>query len=573
MLEVFLYSYLTSIYLLSAGIFFSTIILNLKLDLKTNFFQSGLYGIIFISFIALFVNFFFELSKNINTAIFIFFFIYLFLTQQKFIKKILINSILVAIICSLLLIFETTYRPDAGLYHLPYTNILNSEKIIVGLSNIHFRYGHTSIIQYLSAINNNWIFNDKGIVIPLSIIFSYFLLYLIHEIRYGKNKIIIYFNFIIISFLCLKLNRYSDFGNDTPAHIFYFFLLSLTLKNFERFNKNNMGEVLTVGAYIVFNKITLFLGSLLPIIILVFKKDMKLLNPKIIFFLMLFSVSFFIKNLLVSGCFAFPIEKTCVTKVFWYDLNGNRGSNAKMTMLENEAWTKGWSDQKENRKNFEEYLSNLDWITLWSKNHGKRTLNKIAPFLLLLVIISLIIFRLGANKDNINLKNDNLLFKKILYLFLIINIAGSIMWFFKFPVFRYGSSYLVSTAAILSTMICWNKILLIDILKLKRILGYFITFLLVILVSKNSLRIVKNYNKAYNDSPWPKIYSENEHNEKRTHKPIYKNGKIIFYQSYEGLCYYNNAPCTHMLDSQYNIEEINLKEMFGYKVFYFNRNF
>ena len=235
MLEVFLYSYLTSIYLLSAGIFFSTIILNLKLDLKTNFFQSGLYGIIFISFIALFVNFFFELSKNINTAIFIFFFIYLFLTQQKFIKKILINSILVAIICSLLLIFETTYRPDAGLYHLPYTNILNSEKIIVGLSNIHFRYGHTSIIQYLSAINNNWIFNDKGIVIPLSIIFSYFLLYLIHEIRYGKNKIIIYFNFIIISFLCLKLNRYSDFGNDTPAHIFYFFLLSLTLKNFERF--------------------------------------------------------------------------------------------------------------------------------------------------------------------------------------------------------------------------------------------------------------------------------------------------------------------------------------------------
>ena len=27
-----------------------------------------------------------------------------------------------------------------------------------------------------------------------------------------------------------------------------------------------------------------------------------------------------------------------------------RGSNAKNTMLENEAWTKGWSDQRENRK-------------------------------------------------------------------------------------------------------------------------------------------------------------------------------------------------------------------------------
>ncbi len=232
MLEIFLYSYLTSIFLFSAGIFFSTRILNLNLNLKTNFFQSGLYGVIFISFLALFINFFFELSKNINTAIFSFFFIYLFLIQKKFLKKILIISISVAVICSLLLIFETTYRPDAGLYHLPYTNILNNEQIIIGLSNIHFRYGHTSIIQYLSAINNNWIFNDKGIVIPLSIIFSYFLLYLIQEIKNEKNKIIIYFNFIIIAFLCLKLNRYSDFGNDAPAHIFYFFFNIYSFKKF-----------------------------------------------------------------------------------------------------------------------------------------------------------------------------------------------------------------------------------------------------------------------------------------------------------------------------------------------------
>ena len=191
--------------------------------------------------------------------------------------------------------------------------------------------------------------------------------------------------------------------------------------------------------------------------------------------------SFFIKNLLVSGCFAFPIEKTCVTKVFWYDLNGNRGSNAKMTMLENEAWTKGWSDQKENRKNFEEYLSNLDWVTLWSKNHGKRALIKIIPFLLSLIIISLVIFQFSPNKENTKLPNNNFSYKKIFFAFLIINIIGSIMWFFKFPVFRYGSSYLVSALGIFTTIICWNKIQLIDVLKLRKILSYFIIFLLVVL--------------------------------------------------------------------------------------------
>tara|TARA_B100001964_G_scaffold243521_1_gene321739 strand:+ start:1709 stop:3424 length:1716 start_codon:yes stop_codon:yes gene_type:complete len=569
MLEIFFYSYFTSIYLFSAGIFFSTKILNLNLNLKTNFFQSGLYGVIFISFLALFINFFFELNKNINTIIYSFFFIHLFFFQKKIIKKILIISITTALICSLLLVFETTYRPDAGLYHLPYTNILNNEKIIIGLSNIHFRYGHTSIIQYLSAINNNWIFNDKGIVIPLSIIFSYFLLYLIHEIKNENNKIIIFFNFIIIAFLCLKLNRYSDFGNDAPAHIFYFFLISVALKSFEHFNKKNMGELLTVAAYIVFNKITLFLSSLIPIIILLFKKKINLFNFKIIFFLALFLVSFFVKNFLVSGCFAFPIEKTCITKIFWYDSNSNRGSNAKMTMLENEAWTKGWSDQKDNRKNFEEYLSNLDWIKLWSKHHGKRTLNKLLPFLFFLIIISSVIFNLGANKKNANFKHNISLNNKIFLVFLTINVLGTIMWFFKFPVFRYGSSYLISTIATFLTILCWNKIQLIDLLKLKKILGYFTVFLLIILVSKNTIRIVKNYGQIYNDSPWPKIYSETKYNEKNKNKPIYKNNKIAFYQSTTGLCYYNTAPCTHMLDSQFAEKDINLKNIFGYKIFYF----
>ena len=53
----------------------------------------------------------------------------------------------------LLIALSNTYRPDAGLYHLPYINILNENKIILGISNLHQRFGHTSIMQYLSAIH------------------------------------------------------------------------------------------------------------------------------------------------------------------------------------------------------------------------------------------------------------------------------------------------------------------------------------------------------------------------------------------------------------------------------------
>ena len=55
-------------------------------------------------------------------------------------------------------------------------------------------------------------------------------------------------------------------------------------------------------------------------------------------------------------------------------------------MLENEAWTKSWSNQKGDRLSYEKYLSDLNWIKLWTKTHGKRTLIKLIPFIVFLFI-------------------------------------------------------------------------------------------------------------------------------------------------------------------------------------------
>ena len=146
--------------------FFSRIFFENKILQNTNIhneniYKLPLYGGILLAFLGLFLNFFISLGKNLNSLIYLFFFIYLIFSQKEYLKRILISSIIVGLICSILLIFETTYRPDAGLYHLPFVSILNNEKIIIGLSNIHFRFGHTSIAQYISALNN-WLFSDKG---------------------------------------------------------------------------------------------------------------------------------------------------------------------------------------------------------------------------------------------------------------------------------------------------------------------------------------------------------------------------------------------------------------------------
>ena len=241
MIEIFFFSFATCIYFFSAGIFFENKVLqNTNID-NENIYKLPLYGAILLAFLGLFLNFFISLGKNLNSLIYLFFFIYLIFLQKKYLKKILISSIILGLICSILLIHETTYRPDAGLYHLPFISILNNEKIIIGLSNIHFRFGHISITQYISALNNNWLFSDKGVLIPASVIYGSFLFYLINEIKNYQNKSALIFNLIILSFLCLKLNRYSDFGNDAPAHIYYFFLTSIAISSLSNLNKKKNG--------------------------------------------------------------------------------------------------------------------------------------------------------------------------------------------------------------------------------------------------------------------------------------------------------------------------------------------
>ena len=99
------------------------------------------------------------------------------INKNKFLLFLFYN----ALITIVLLYASNINRPDAGLYHLPYTSLINENKIIIGSANIHFRFGHISIIQYLSAIYNNYLFNTSNITLPLASVFSIFLIFSIKK--------------------------------------------------------------------------------------------------------------------------------------------------------------------------------------------------------------------------------------------------------------------------------------------------------------------------------------------------------------------------------------------------------
>ena len=115
------------------------------------------------------------------------------------------------------------------------------------------------------------------------------------------------------------MNRYSDLGNDGPANIFFFYLIIESLKKNIFIYKLKITSVLSV--FIFLNKITLLLAFLVPIYLLIKNFKINSLINRTNIFSLIFLTLFLVKNFLLTGCLAFPIEQSCFQKVFWFNDN------------------------------------------------------------------------------------------------------------------------------------------------------------------------------------------------------------------------------------------------------------
>ena len=567
MFFIFLSFFLSSIYFVLTGYYSSKMLFNENINFKKNYYEYGLLGVIIVSVLAFLLNFFISLNRYLNDLLFIIPFLLLILNSKLSADlnyhKILKLSLIVAFISTMLIAYDNVYRPDAGSYHLPFVSILNDNKIIVGLSNLHFRFGHISIIQYLSASFNNHIFFDYGILIPIGLIFSFMILYIYEIINKEKNNLIILISFIFLIFIFFRINRYSSFGNDAPAHLYFIYLIILSIKYRDYINNYNsfFNKICLVSTFIFFNKITMLLALVIPIFFIFNKNFFKLFKNKVFLLIIIIFFSWLGKNVITSGCAAFPLEQTCFKKLQWFDKSENRRSNAISGRVENEAWTKGFPNQKE--KNFEEYISSFDWYDTWKEHHGKKILKKITPFI---IFLSITIFFLFLNQ-----KKQKFLFlnykDKIFWFLIFVNLLGSLMWFFKFPVFRYGYGYLIGFSGILFALIL-SKIFVINVDSFKRKINIIILICFMGILTKYSLRIFQNFELT--KSPWPVIYSDNIRVTTNEMTPHYQGDKIILYKPQLSMCYYTDlTPCTNLANEEFDVRDIRMSKFKGYKKYYF----
>jgi len=510
--------------------------------------EVAIYGCVFVSFLAILINFFSPLNTTINTIILILPFLFLFkknLLFKKDIKFIIISSIFVGFIIA----FSNINTPDAGLYHLPYTQILNENKIIIGLNNLHFRFGHISIIQYLSAINYNLINNINGILIPLASLIVFIYLYFLKEvINFIKNKEDLTINnifcLLVLTYSSYKINRYSGFGNDAVAHFLFFYLISIYLKSKE--NYKCLNKIAITATYIFLNKVTLLFAFIFPLLSFLHlkKKELKIFYSFSAFLLLLW----LIKNVLVSSCLIYPIEKTCLNKLEW--------SNKPETIKQNisgEAWAKGWPNRFNKKITIEKFIKEFKWIHAWSSVHLKYILNILIPFLIFLILIIILINYFNKKKFQ-KLKLDKTNKNKILYSIIVLIFASG-MFFLKFPLYRYGYSYLISLMILISASLIFRY----DKLFIKKIFKYILILILLIISLKQFVRINKNFNVG---SVWPNIYSFRPFEKDRDplKKKIGKN-YYIFISNKE--CMYNKAPCTNSFN-----KKISHKKQFGFDVIF-----
>lgn len=538
----FLYIFVLSIVICGCGN-----LVNFQFKIKNKCISENIIlGLFSLGAISLFFNFFIRINNILNfSIIFLGVFLFFFFNKEK-LKKSLISLLIITLISFITITNETVFLPDAAVYHLPYIGILNENKIIFGLSNIDLRFGQISFFQYISAILNIDILGSVGILFPSIFLFSSLVFFFLKDIFEKHNikstKIISLFFLIII---LVDMNRYSEFGNDEIAHmIFLYFNFYIIKELILDLNKDkdfsNINKLIYVALFLFLTKLIYALVIITLIYIFIIKKIkiIDLLNCKVSLVSLMILIAWLAKNMIISGCLVYPISFSCVS-VDW----SNNSFIPESILIE--AWAKGYPDQNE-IKNYQDYISNHHiWIKIWLNNHGIFILKKLT------ITLSVLIFALIIVRSS---KIVNKFETNITYGFLAINFFYILIWFSKFPVYRFGSGYLLF----------FFILLIIKFIQLPKNFDFkkikiFLSILFMVIISKNINRIYENHNiKNQNNNFFLSLPAIN--------KTSFYETESQFTSSDTKYCYYSRNICTST--PNITLGKIVYKNVLNYKIFY-----
>ena len=291
------------------------------------------------------------------------------------------------------------------------------------------------------------------------------------------------------------MNRYSEFGNDAPAHFLVFYLISEILLSKDKQSNNKFIDQLFISLFIITNKLTLIPILIFNLIGINKINVKKIFFNKNIYILTFFLLIWLIKNILNTGCLIYPIKQVCFNKLIWTDL-----TTIEKVNIASEAWTKGISDIDSKNINLEKFNKRFNWINAWLSKHFYYILEVITPYIFFLLLIFLLI---KFKSNRLKFKNYENYNTMIIFSFLTI-----LIWFLNAPLYIYGYSLII----VFLSLIFANGLKVYDFEKIFIQLSNLILILgITAIVSK--IYIEYQSNNEYFNYPWVKYYSMDINNE------------------------------------------------------------
>ncbi len=433
------------------GIFLKEIILDKKIILNQS--EIGIIGFFFLLILSILTHFFIPLSSYSNSIIVLIGIIF-YIINLKYFWSVNIKYFFPIIIFLSILSFSFEYHSDYFWYHLPYINLLANNKIIFGSSNLNdfFGYGHGWLD--IMAIFNLPIFESYFTSFVSIIFITYYIYFLISLFQYSKDDILKTWSLLCLIFFFLQYPLLKDYGAEIHMNLLYVMIcLNIYLFYYRAENKENYFLlIIFLTTFVFFLRLNAII--FLPLILLFFTLNYKYLfnffnnRVKLFLFFLVSIVLLILKNIIISGCIAYPIYFTCFDNFSWG--TGFNQAYERFQMLS--AQSKGYLLYVVYEKNYEtiynfyqfaksenfispnEYLNQIgNWLIYWLKyEHDKERIGNI-----ILILFSVIIFTRAFHFKSLIIFENLKIIKNNFWL-IILFFLPIISYFILLPQGRYG---------------------------------------------------------------------------------------------------------------------------------------
>ncbi len=457
--------------------------------------EYGLIGFLFFYFLSLIFHFFLPINDYLIYFFYTILLIFFFKNIRSFLNLNKINFIGVIIIITIFLLLSITnnHHDDLYIFQLPIINYMQNHKIVFGFINLNDFIGQGHSFYEIMSLFKIPVYENRVYFILPVIFLNFFVIFLFEILKIEKNQIVKYFIYFVIALLIVRFNRSKEYGTDLPilCLLFYIqinFFRFLFFKEVEFFLKSILASLFCIILKLYGVLSLFYVLAFLPIL----RKDLLLIfnKKKYLFFLTTIFLLTIFKNIVVSGCFFYPISEICFDKKYVSWSIGKEIAEKRNEFYN--AQVKGWRSYTKNinHGNFisaKEYLEK-DFVEKFKGLISDKDSEKIITgFVLILIFITIA----ALSKNKIKVPKLSKLSNLVVTLFLFLPF---LIWLIKFPQSRYGYFSYIS---------CFFFYISFQFLNFGEINKKFLTsifsVLIIFLISKNFLRIYKELNNNEND--------------------------------------------------------------------------